>query len=144
MASIHFMRGNLIADRADVLVNTVNCVGVMGAGLAKAFATAFPYIVAPYQAACKAGQIIPGTAMLFPLGDGRLWAALATKNHWRNPSQLEWVRAGLYDLADRARQADARSIAIGRPGCGLGGLDWDLVRPVLVAALSDFDVTVYQ
>ena len=144
MASIRFVRGNLLADRADLLVNTVNCVGVMGAGLAKAFATAFPHIVPPYQAACRAGQIIPGTALLFPLGDGRLWAALATKNHWGNPSQLDWVRSGLYDLAARARHAGVNSIAIGRPGCGLGGLRWDLVRPVLMAALADFRVTVYE
>lgn len=146
MASIQFIRGDITADPSDVLVNTVNCAGVMGKGVAKAFADAFPTIVPPYKAACRAGDIRPGTARIYAIpgdADARCWAALATKNHWRDPSQYTWVETGLADLAANARAIGARSIAIPRPGCGNGGLSWDRVKPMLQTALADFDVTVY-
>ena len=141
-----FTRGNIVNDPADVIVNTVNCVGVMGKGVAKAFADAFPAILDPYRRACRAGEIRPGTARIYAIpGDpaSRCWAAMATKDHWRDPSQYPWIEAGLANLARNAHAVDARSIAIPRPGCGLGGLSWARVQPMLEAALSDFRVTVY-
>lgn len=146
MPSIQFIRGDITADQSNILVNTVNCVGVMGKGVALAFANAFPAIIAPYKAACSSSAIRPGTSRLYPIpGDpqSRCWAAMATKDHWRDPSQYGWVETALADLAANARAIGARSIAIPRPGCGNGGLDWARVRPMLEAALADFDVTVY-
>lgn len=146
MPDIRFTRGNIVNDPADVLVNTVNCVGVMGKGVAKAFADAFPDIVAPYRLQCRSGQIRPGTSRVYRIPNDpqfRCWAAMATKDHWRDPSQYDWVEAALADLARNARAIDAESIAIPRPGCGLGGLAWERVQPMLEAALRDFRVTVY-
>lgn len=132
---------------ADCLVNTVNCVGVLGKGVALAFKTAFPAIVAPYQSACRRRVIRPGTTNLFPLRQvaGRQvhWAAMATKDHWRDPSKLEWIEPALRDLATAAASAGVRSIAIPPPGCGNGGLDWTVVEPMVLRELADFDLEIY-
>ena len=135
--------GDVTQDDADILVNTVNAVGVMGKGVALAFRQRWPTIMAPYVAACRSGQLRAGGCLLLPLPDGRLWAALATKAHWRDPSQMAWVEQGLSRLADLAAQAGARSIAIPPPGCGNGGLDWMRVEPLVLAALSGFDLRIY-
>lgn len=131
---------NIVHSDADIIVNTVNCVGVMGAGVAKAFLAEFGRDrLAPYFRACAAGALHPGDCPLFPLGDRRLWAAFASKNHWRHPSRLEWIEHGLANLAVNAREADARSIALPPPGCGLGGLDWSVVHAIAVGTLNIFD-----
>ncbi len=130
-------------DNAAILVNTVNTVGVSGKGVALAFRQRWPAIMAPYVAACRSGRLQAGGCLLFPLPDGRLWAALATKAHWRDPSQLAWVETGLSQLADLAAQAGVRSIAIPPPGCGNGGLLWTRVEPLVLAALGGFDLRIY-
>lgn len=133
---------DLTASAAELLVNNVNCVGVMGAGLARSFARRWPGIVAPYAQDCREGRVQPGKCYIYTLPDGRLWAALTTKNHWRDLSRLEWVRRGLEDLAVLAAALPVRTIAIAPPGCGLGGLPWASVEPILLAALAGFDITI--
>lgn len=135
--------GNIVNDDADILVNTVNVVGVMGKGVALAFKQRWPSIVPAYTAACRSGRLRGGGCLLFPLPDGRRWAALATKEHWRAPSRLEWVEAGLNELARLADAAGAHSIAIPPPGCGAGGLDWASVKPLVLTALGRFDLRIY-
>ncbi|WP_052763950.1 macro domain-containing protein [Microvirga massiliensis] len=138
---------NIVESSADLLVNTVNCVGVAGKGVALAFKQAFPWIMEPYQAACRTRVMRPGTVSIFPLkrdGDRQiLWAAFATKDHWRDPSRLEWVKQGLGELARYARARGVRSIALPPPGCGNGGLDWRIVEPLVLEALGDFDLRIY-
>lgn len=141
---------NITASQADVLVNTVNCVGVMGKGVALAFKTAFPSIMSDYQRACRSGALRPGRTLLFGLpsaglafGPIRSWAAMATKDHWRDPSRLEWIAPALADLAREAAARGARSIAIPPPGCGNGGLDWRVVEPLVLDALAGFDLEIY-
>lgn len=148
MPSTTYLPGrDITRSTADCLVNTVNCVGVMGKGVALAFKNAFPAIMAPYQSACRRGAIRPGTTKLLPLHltDGRpaFWAAMATKNHWRDPSQLAWIEPALVELAAAARAAGVRSIAIPPPGCGNGGLDWRVVEPIVLRVLADFDLEIY-
>ena len=135
--------GDVTQDNAALLVNNVNEIGVMGKGVALAFRQRWPAIMAPYVAACRSGHLRAGGCLLFPLPDGRLWAALATKAHWRDPSQMAWVEAGLSRLADLATEAGARSIAIPPPGCGNGGLEWRRVEPLVLAALGAFDLRIY-
>lgn len=134
---------NIVDDDADVLICTVNCVGVMGKGVALAFAKKWPEIVPEYKEDCRRGDIRPGYCHLYPLLKGRWWAAFATKNHWRNPSRIEWVVDGLDRLACHARMAGARSIAIPPPGCGNGGLDWREVEPIVLRHLGGFDLRIY-
>jgi O-acetyl-ADP-ribose deacetylase (regulator of RNase III) len=141
--SVRYCSGDVTDDDADLVVNTVNVVGVMGKGVALAFRSRWPSIMQPYQAACRSKALKPGGNMLFDLPDGRRWAALATKDHWRDPSRMAWVRSGLRELAVQARAAGVRSIAIPPPGCGNGGLVWAEVEPLVLAELAGFDLRIY-
>lgn len=145
VAVIYYPGRNIVNDDADVLVNTVNAVGVMGKGVALAFKTRWPSIVPLYQDDCRSGFLKAGRCVLYPLPkDGhRSWAALATKDHWRQPSRLAWIESGLAALADQAGEIGYRSIAIPPPGCGNGGLDWREVEPIVLRHLKGFDLRIY-
>ncbi|WP_411839943.1 macro domain-containing protein [Paracoccus sp. ME4] len=110
---------------ADFLVNTVNCVGVMGKGVALAIKTEFPQVMPPYLSACSRGYLEPGVFQTVKVNDRQSVINLATKDHWRDNSRYEWVGAGLVYLnryfQDPARSG--RSICMPLPGCGNGGLD---------------------
>ncbi len=127
--------GNLLTSDADALVNSVNTVGVMGKGLALQFKRAFPANFKDYAAACKAEEVVVGqifahrTGMLQP----RFILNVPTKRHWRQPSRLDDVRAGVRALFDTVRTLEISSVAIPPLGCGAGGLDWAQVRPLIVA-----------
>ena len=133
---IVFDGGNdLFAIDADVLVNPVNTVGVMGAGLALEFKKRYPQVYEQYRAACKLGNVKLGR--IYVLRDGAtLIAHLPTKRHWRDVSTLGDVGDGLADLAvflrQLARQEQSKRLVVGLPavGCGLGGLAWPDVRKV--------------
>lgn len=143
--------GNILADpEADGIVNPVNCVGVMGKGLAKAMADQWPHVLPAYRSACANGRLRPGSVISIDLEHGdlvgpRQMLCLATKNDWRQPSRLEWILAGLQALTKAALNLDLRSLAVPALGCGLGGLPWFLVRPMLEqwAASAPFDVRLY-
>lgn len=144
------MRGDLLESPAEALVNPVNTVGVMGKGLALQFKNAFPDNHREYVAACKRGRVRIGTMFVTETGGlpGPRWIVnFPTKGDWRRPSRIEYVRAGLQDLARVVRERGIRSIAIPPLGCGLGGLDWPLVRSVIeetLAELHDADVLVFE
>lgn len=126
---------------ADVIVNLVNCVGVMGKGVALAFQNRFgKYALQPYFNRCRAGDLHPGQAPILAMPDGRLWAAFATKRHWRDPSRLHWIEEGLDHLADELSRVGARSVALPPPGCGYGGLDWAVVEPMVLEKLERLDL----
>lgn len=143
-------QGDVLRAEADALVNTVNCVGVMGRGIALQFKKQFPANFAAYKAACDREEVQPGRMFVFETGGltaPRLIVNFPTKRHWRGKSRLEDIEAGLADLADVIREHDVRSIAIPPLGSGLGGLDWSDVRPRIEAALSgleDVDVLVFE
>lgn len=143
MQNITFQHGDLLQARAEVLVNTVNCVGIMGKGIALQFERTFPEIARPYQEACKAKRLSPGELLVVPLQrelERLLPLAVvnfATKNHWRGDSRIEWIEAGLSRLVEETRARGWRSIAIPPLGCGNGGLRWDEVRPLIENAFAD-------
>ncbi len=123
--------GDLLRDEADLLVVPVNVVGVMGGGLAKSFADVFPQVLKPYRAACLSGALVVGSVWRH----GRL-LCLPTKQHWKDPSKLSYVVKGV-DAMDRyCQEHNIRSVAVPKLGCGLGGLKWVEVRPVLIQALD--------
>jgi O-acetyl-ADP-ribose deacetylase (regulator of RNase III) len=148
--SIRYTQGNLLDATADALVNTVNEVGVMGKGIALQFREAFPESAREYVLAAKAGNIHVGKVLLSRGASllGPRWIIhFPTKKHWRNPSQISWVREGLKDLVHVIRREGIRSIAIPPLGCGNGGLAWEVVRPEIeraLADLTDVEVTVYE
>lgn len=143
---ISYTQGNLLESGAEALVNTVNTVGVMGKGIALMFRERFERNHALYVAACKAHQLHTGRMFVTETGElqGPRWIInFPTKQHWRHPSRLEWIDAGLQDLKRFLVEHKVRSVAIPPLGSGNGGLDWADVRPRIEAALADLkDVAV--
>lgn len=139
--------GDILAEDAEALVNPVNCVGVMGGGLALQFKKAFPGNFDGYAEACRHGEVRPGRMFVSEIGRPgavpRYIVNFPTKRHWREGSRMEDIEAGLEDLQRVVREREIRSIAVPPLGCGLGGLDWREVRPRIEGALRDFgDVAV--
>ncbi len=147
---IEFVKGNLLEAEAEALVNTVNTVGVMGKGIALQFREAFPENYKAYQKACKQGQVQIGKMLVHDNGQftqPRYIVNFPTKSHWREKSKLEDVQAGLADLERVIREYGIRSIAVPPLGCGSGGLDWNIVRPLIVDSLSQFSdarILIYE
>lgn len=145
--TIHTTYGDLLRqDDVDAIVNTVNCVGVMGKGIALQFKNKWPANFAAYHAACKAGQVRPGRMMVFDAGayaQPHFIINFPTKDHWRGNSQLSFIQDGLKDLVAQVRALGIRSLAMPPLGCGNGGLDWRDVKPLIEAAVADLpDVEV--
>lgn len=115
-----------------MLVNPVNCVGVMGAGLAKEFKFRYPGNYARYRVLCQAGRIQPGDVM-YDDGDGQLIANAATKAHWRNPAKLDWVHQCVENLDRHTRIYSNQIGTVAMPllGAGLGGLNPWTVKSVI-------------
>lgn len=138
---IELVKGNLLAADVEALVNTVNCVGHMGKGIALQFKKAFPDNFSAYSAACRAGQVKPGAMFVFEtrrLDNPKYIINFPTKRHWKGKSRMEDILAGLKALAEEIRRRKITSIAVPPLGCGLGGLDWNEVRPSMVRSLQDF------
>lgn len=142
---IRYVTGNLLDDDAELLVNTVNCVGVMGKGLALQFARRYPQILSRYREACRTRELRPGAILRHPLASGRVIVSFPTKDDWRNPSRIEWIDTGLATLARSIQRHGHTSAAIPPLGCGLGGLRWADVRPLIERHMGDLacDVRVY-
>lgn len=138
---ITFKSGDILGEDAEALVNTVNCVGIMGRGIALQFKKAFPSNFKEYAAACKREEVQPGNMFVFETGrltNPRFIINFPTKRHWRSNSRMEDIEAGLRALAEEIRQRNLKSIAIPPLGCGLGGLNWPEVRTRIEAMLSEF------
>ena len=139
---IRFKTGDIVVEDAEALVNTVNCVGVMGRGIALQFKKAFPENFWAYSEACKRDEVRPGRMFVFEtrqLTNPRYIVNFPTKRHWRGNSRMEDVEAGLRALVDVIRERNIRSIAIPPLASGLGGLSWDEVRPRIEASLRSLD-----
>ena len=139
-----FASGDIFAQPADVLVNPVNCVGVMGRGLAAQFKRRYPAVFHAYREACRAGEVCPGRVLLLPTDSfrPRAVAQFPTKRHWREPSRIEDIDAGLRHLATTIQRLRIPSIAVPPLGCGLGGLDWHTVRPLISTRLHGLDCAI--
>jgi O-acetyl-ADP-ribose deacetylase (regulator of RNase III) len=147
---IRFTSGNILDAEVEALVNTVNCVGIMGRGIALQFKHAFPENFKAYEAACRRKAVEPGRMFVFDTGEltpPRYIINFPTKRHWRGKSRMEDIASGLVALVDEARTRGIRTIAIPPLGSGLGGLDWSEVRPRIEAAMRDLpgvEVWVYE
>lgn len=147
---IQWVQGDILAAQAEALVNTVNCVGVMGRGIALQFRKAFPENFDAYRKACARGELRPGALFVFEanrLHGPRFIINFPTKRHWRGKSRIEDIRLGLESLVEEVRRRGISSIAVPPLGCGLGGLDWQRVRPLIedsFASLPAVQVLVYE
>lgn len=140
------LQGNgsiLDADQpVEAIVNPVNCVGVMGGGLARAFAKQFPLMENDYKAHCHNGTLRPGRMHVYApnyVESYKFILNLPTKDHWRDPSKIEYVQKGLIALLSHVTLLRIKSVAIPALGCGLGGLDWDEVKPLIIHNVSLYD-----
>jgi len=147
---IELRRGDILRAEAEALVNTVNCVGVMGRGIALQFKKAFPEMFREYKRACDAQTVVPGVVLVHEVGrlhGPRFVISVPTKRHWRGKSRLEDVKLGLDALVREVQSRGIRSIAVPPLGCGLGGLAWDEVRPLIEEAFStlpEVELMVYE
>lgn len=137
-----YRRTSLLEAPSQTLVNTVNCVGVMGKGLAKAFKQREPKMFEVYKKICAEKRLEPGKLWLWK-SSGNWILNFPTKIHWRNPSRLEWVEAGLQKFVLGYKEHGINEISFPRLGCGNGGLDWDDVRPLMENYLRDLPIRVY-
>ncbi len=147
---IELRQGDILKAPAEALVNTVNCVGIMGRGIALQFRKAFPENYKAYKAACDLESVQPGRMLVHDLSRliyPRFIINFPTKRHWKGKSRIQDIEAGLPALVEEIRRRGIRSIAVPPLGCGLGGLDWAEVRPRIEAALRvlpDVRVLLYE
>jgi len=130
---------------ADIRVNTVNCKGVMGKGLAKHFKIRFPSMFRAYQGICKGGKLKPGYIheYIYNEQQHRIWN-LATKDDWRSPSQYRWIEQGLKSIVAKLEQLPTgQNILIPALGCGNGGLQWTKVKEMIERQLTDLPHHIY-
>lgn len=147
---IEYKRGDILREDAEALINTVNCVGVMGRGIALQFKNAFPENFEAYAEACKKAEVQPGRMFVFETGqlnNPRYIINFPTKRHWRGKARMGDIEAGLKALVDTIRRYNIQSIAIPPLGSGLGGLNWSEVRPYIettLQPLTDVRVIIYE
>jgi O-acetyl-ADP-ribose deacetylase (regulator of RNase III) len=137
---LEFKQGNLLEENAEALVNAVNCVGVMGKGIALQFKQAFPENFQQYKKACDAKEVQPGRMFTVPTGklfNPKYIINFPTKRHWRDKSKIEDIQTGLKALVAEVQQLGITSIAIPALGCGNGGLDWVEVKPLIKSAFAE-------
>jgi O-acetyl-ADP-ribose deacetylase (regulator of RNase III) len=144
--NLHFTSGNMFDVPADIRINTVNCVGIMGAGVALAFKRLHPLMFAEYQRKCTAGLIRPGQLHIWQSPDGERIVNFPTKRHWRDNSRYDDLEAGL--IALKAFLADQGHVRVTLPalGCGHGRLNWNIVAAMIAKHLHGLDaqITVFQ
>lgn len=139
---ITYVRTNIFESNAQVLVNTVNTVGVMGKGIALKFKQLYPDMFKSYQKYCENGLMTVGKLQLYKTSNK--WILnFPTKKEWRKPSRLEYIEEGLQKFIDHYQQLGIRSIAFPMLGCGNGGLEWDEVRPIMERYLKNLPIDVY-
>ena len=143
---IEFAKGDLFTDDAEALVNPVNCFGVMGKGLALEFKKRFPKNFKAYELYCELRYLSSGGIFTYEEND-RLIINAATKYHWKYPSSIQAVSVCLKEIRLSINLNEIKSIAIPALGCGLGGLSWAEVKPLIEERLGEIEncrITVYE
>lgn len=140
---LHFVDGDMFSYQVDAMINTVNCIGVMGAGIAKQFKKKYPKMFLEYQELCSEQRIQPGILHTYQT-EGLLIINLPTKTHPRLPSKYEYVEQGLLSLKDfLIKHPELRSITLPALGCGLGGLRWERVSAMITEYLGELPIDIY-
>lgn len=138
----------ILKSQMQTITNTVNCVGVMGKGVALRIKNAHKANFADYVQRCNRNEVAPGVPYVFPADPKRdkpeleLILNFPTKNHWRNPSQIDWVEGGLRILAERYEEWGIKSLALPPLGCGNGGLEWGDVWPLIERYLGGLPIEI--
>ncbi len=138
---LRYCMGDIFTASAQVIVNPVNCKGVMGKGLAQAFKRRYPAMFVVYQQECRTGKLRIGQPTLYR--ESKPWILnFPTKDHWREDSKLEYLEQGLQYFVDHYKEMGIQSIAFPKLGAGLGKLSWEEVGPLMVRYLGQVDCEV--
>lgn len=152
--SIKFIDGDLLQDDAEILVNPVNCCGVMGAGVAKVFKERYPKMFSVYRNECKRGWLKPGFVYKYKVGKNKWVCNATTKDGWKNPSNYQWVENCLIHICTmlliriEVDGINVPTIAMPALGCGNGGLNFGSVKKLIIKNLAEVadlcDIRVYN
>lgn len=134
--------GNIFDTTCSTIVNTVNCVGVMGKGIALEFKQRYPDMYDEYVYKCKSGLIKPGIPYVYQDLLGTSILNFPTKDHWRSPSRLSYIIDGLDWFIAHYKDYNIESIAFPPLGCGNGGLSWSIVGPIMYNKLKDLPIKI--
>lgn len=137
---IKIVKGNILNSKMQTVVNTVNCVGVMGKGIALAYKKAYPEMYKDYRERCQRGEVKLGFPYCYKLYGNRWVLNFPTKGHWKQWSQTEDIEAGLEHLLQNFKKWGITSIAIPPLGCGNGGLDWNDVFPLIMSCVKKMSI----
>ena len=140
------VRGSIFNSKAQALVNTVNCVGVMGKGIALEFRRRYPEMFKEYRNICKRGELQPG--QILPYRDGETWILnFAIKNDWKQPAKVEWIESCLTEFVSRYRDMNIKSAAFPWMGAMNGGISIEIIKKIMrsyLLNLTDIDIEVYD
>ena len=134
--------GNIFDTKCNTIVNTVNCVGVMGKGIALEFKKQFPSMFVDYVNKCNQGELRPGKPYVYGDASGKKILNFPTKDHWRSPSRVGYITEGLDWFVEHYQEYGIESIAFPPLGCGNGGLTWDVVGPIMYQKLKDLSIEI--
>lgn len=140
---IHYYDGTVFNTPAKTLVNTVNCFGVMGAGIALEFKLRYPEMYEDYVIKCEQKEMKIGRPKLFKYSEGLWIMNFPTKNHWKNPSKMAYIEEGLKYFVENYKKANIDSIAFPKLGTNNGGLNWAEVKALMEKYLNALDIDIY-
>lgn len=147
---INYKKGNMFNEDAEAIINTVNCVGVMGRGIALQFKKLYPDNFKEYQKACKLGYVKPGRMFIYAnsrLVNPKYIINFPTKRHWKGKSSINDIREGLLALREDIEKLSIKSIVIPPLGCGLGGLNWIEVKSLIdeiLGGINNIEIIVFE
>lgn len=139
---VKIVSGSLLDSQAQTLVNTVNCVGVMGKGVALEFKKRFPDMYRDYLGRCQRGEVTPGCPYLYATLLPPWILNFPTKHHWRSRSELSYIVTGLTWIVDHWAELGITSLALPALGCGNGHLQWSVVAPLIQHYLDELPIRV--
>lgn len=135
---LEYSKQNIFLLEVDAYVNPVNCIGVMGGGLAAQFKYKYPQMFADYSNMCARQRLLPGRIHSFY--EKNKWIInFPTKVHYKNPSKIEYIEQGFIGVDTFLSSNKISSMAFPKLGCGLGGLDWNTVKPLMINKLTELD-----
>lgn len=141
--NIWIVQGDMFTSEFELLTISVNTVGVMGKGLASRFKYMYPMVYVVYERLCKEGKLKLGKPFIYDAPElGRKFLLFPTKGHWREKSKIEKIKEGLEWFLGNYKRYEVKSAAFPALGCGLGGLKWEEVGPLMVEVLSKTDIPI--
>lgn len=152
--TISFKQGDLFSSTDEAIINAVNCVGVMGKGVALQYKQKFPENYREYKKNCSLKKVIPGKMFVykykkdfFDLQKPSFIINFPTKQHWRSKSKIEFIEEGLDDLINVIKKENIKSISMPAIACGNGGLDWNIIKELIITKLTplkEVNINIYE